>query len=376
MSRPGAGIAYQASNFVRKLVFMLWLILAGLVVQAQETNYFCVLCGKGPLTGRFWMSKWGAICNDCYSNSENRCSICGIPITEGYVQTSDGRYICKFDKPNAVLDVDQARDLFADTRSDLVQVIGSGFALQYPTVTVNMFDVDYWSETGRDDGLHKFGFAYSRRTPKGEWKHEVVILSGRLRGEMSATEAHEYTHLWISENCPESHEIAKDTLEGICELCSYKLMESRGDTNEEQRILANPYTHGEIVKLVALEQDKGMAYILDWVKNGTSATLEDADAPAVAASTAPMRIPMLDYTNVPPPLPATLRLAGLMTGGQSRQAIVSGASFQVGDRRTIKLTTGTVQVQCLDIERDEVVLKVDGVPDLITLKMGEEKALP
>jgi hypothetical protein len=357
---------------VRKLVFIVRLVLTALATQAEDTNYYCVLCGKGPLTGHFWMSKWGPLCNDCYSNAENHCSICGLPITTGYAKTGDGRYICKFDLPNTIMDADDAQAVFADVRSDLLQVIGGSFALQYPEVKVSLFDVDYWSEAGRDDGLHKYGFSSTRRTKNGECTHEVVMLSGRLRSELSATSAHEYTHLWINENKPESHVLEKDTLEGICELVSYKLMESRGDTNQEKRILANPYTHGEIVKLVALEQDRGMAYILNWVKNGTTANLEEADATEAAAAVAPVRMQVVAYTNVPPALPDTLRLSGLMLGGWHPQAIVDGASFQVGDRKTIKLSSGPADVRCVAIRQNEVVLKVSGVPNPITLKMGEE----
>lgn len=348
-----------------------------MMVHAQETNYYCVLCGKGPLSGRIWLSKWGPICDDCYSNAVNRCSLCGLPITTGYAKTGDGRYICKFDLPNTVMDEEDARAVFADVRSDLVPLIGSSFALEYPSVKVSLFDVDYWSEAGRDDGLHKFGFSNTRRMKNGECTHEVVMLSGRSRNELSATSAHEYTHLWINENKPEGRELDRDTVEGICELVSYKLVESRGDTNEEQRILTNPYTHGEIVKLVALEQDRGMAYILNWIKNGTTATLEEAEqSTQSAAVTAPFQIPTVAYTNAPLPLPRTLRLAGLLVGGRYAQAIVDGSSFQVGDRKTIKLASGPVEVRCLNIQRDGVVLEVDGIPAPITLKMGEEKALP
>ena len=192
------------------------------VAFAAETNYLCVLCGTGPLTGRIWMSKWGAICNECYK-LENHCSLCGLPIRDGggAVKTGDGRFICKFDKPNAVLDATEAREVFTEARRELIGLFGSGFALNFPDVTVNLFDVDYWSENGRADGLHKFGFASTRQTPKGACTHQVVLLSGRLRNELAATAAHEYTHLWISENCPRDRVIDGDTIEAICELSAY-----------------------------------------------------------------------------------------------------------------------------------------------------------
>ena len=138
---------------MRRLALIL-LLLAVAFVAAAETNYVCVICGKGPLTGRLWMSKWGAVCDDCYK-LENRCSLCGLPIGKDFAKTGDGRFICKFDKPNAVLDAGAAREIFSDTRRELVELFGSGFTLNYPDVSVNLFDVDYWSEAGRSDGLHK-----------------------------------------------------------------------------------------------------------------------------------------------------------------------------------------------------------------------------
>ena len=97
------------------------------------------------------------------------------------VKTGDGRFICKFDKPNAVLDAARRGKFSWTTRRELVGLFGGGFALNFPEVTLNLFDVDYWSENGRADGLHKYGFASTRRTPKGDCTHEVVMLSGRLR---------------------------------------------------------------------------------------------------------------------------------------------------------------------------------------------------
>jgi len=232
--------------------------------------------------------------------------------------------------------------------------------------------VDYWSELGRSDGLHKFGFASTRRTPKGDCTHEVVMLSGRLRTELAATAAHEYTHLWINENRPADHVIDSDTIEAICELSAYKLMEARAQPDQLQKILANPYTHGEIKKLVALEKENGLGYILNWVKNGATATLE-TESSALAA---PVKKPAMTFTNVPAALPATLKLGGLMLEGQSRRAIIGGVSFAAGETKSVKLKNRTVQVRCREIYSDNAVIEVDGRPEPLTLKIGEEKFVP
>src|SRR5450755_1779576 len=266
---------------MRQLTLILF-FFAAVFVSSAETNYFCVVCGKGPLTGHIWLHKWGVVCDDCYKLPDH-CSICGLPIRpgDGAIQTDDGRFICKFDKTNAVMDVAEAREVFNDARRDLVELYGPSFALNYPDVTVRLFDVDYWSEAGRPDGLHKFGFANTRKTPGGDCTHEVVLLSGRLRNEIAATAAHEYTHLWINENRPPGHVIDSDTTEAICELSGYKLMEERKQPAQMQKILANTYSHGEIIKLVALEKENGIGYILDWVRNGTTTSLE-MESPALA----------------------------------------------------------------------------------------------
>jgi len=235
-----------------------------------------------------------------------------------------------------------------------------------------LFDVDYWSEKGRGDGLHKFGFSSTRKTHTGDCTHEVVMLSGRLRAEISATAAHEYTHLWINENRPDSHVIDSDTLEAICELSAYKLMESRKQPEQQQKILDNPYTHGAIKKLVALEKENGIAYILNWVKNGTTATLT-TESSALAA---PMKKPVMAFTNVPPPLPATLKLGGLLLEGRSRRAIISGVSFAAGETRAVKLQNRTVHIRCREIHADNATIEVDGNPETLTLKIGEEKFIP
>lgn len=352
---------------MRPFALILLLFASALVSTAGETNYSCVVCGKGPLTGRIWMSKWGAVCDDCYK-LENRCSLCGLPIGKDYVKTGDGRFICKLDKPNAVLDASGAKEIFTDVRRELVELFGSGFALNFPEVTVNLFDVDYWTEKGRGNGLHKFGFSSTRRAARGQFTHEVVMLSGRLRSELAATAAHEYTHLWINENC--TRKLDADTVEGICELAAYKLMESRLQPEQQRRILDNPYSHGEIKRLVAMEKENGIVHILNWVRNGTAESFE------TMALAAPMKPPALVFTNVPPPLPETLRLGGLMLDGQNRRAIISGESFAPGETRTVKLQSRSVPVRCREIRRNDVVLEVDGLPGPVTLKLGEERFVP
>jgi hypothetical protein len=359
-------------KLMQRLALVLSLFAASFSSPAAATNYFCVVCGKGPLHGQIWISKWGPVCDDCY-HLKDHCSICGLPVKDGdgHIKTPDGRLICKFDKTNVVLTLEQAQALFDQTRDAVVDIYGPRFALKYPDVTVNLFDVDYWSEKNGENGLHKFGFASTRKTADGRCTHEVVMLSGRTREEMTSVAAHEYTHLWINENRPADRVIDGDTVEAICELTAYKLMAAKKLPEMQQRILANPYTNGKIKTLVAVEHEGGTDYVLDWVKNGKTETF-DADA-NLAPIDVPATAPLI-YT--PPKLPEKIKFNGLLTLGGSRDAVINGASFAVGDQKRVKLKNKSVLVRCLEIHDDGVVVQINDSPNRVTLKTGSEISPP
>jgi hypothetical protein len=352
-------------------LILFFFVVAALVSSAEQTNYYCIVCGKGPLTGHFWLHPRGAVCDDC-EKLPDRCSICGLPVREGdgHVKTGDGRFICKFDAPNAVMTQDQAKELFEQTRDAVVDLYGPQFALKHTEVTVNLFDVDYWSEKGQANGLHKFGFASSRPAGNGGFTHEVVMLSGRTREEMTGVAAHEYTHLWINENCPRSHHIDSDTVEAICELTAYKLMEKKRLPEMQKRILENPYTNGKIKDLVAVEREGGTDYVLNWVKTSTAETFD------VDASLAPLPAPVTaaPFVPGPRPLPPGLKFSGMMSFGRDQLAVINGEEFEVGDQKIIKLKDRSVLVHCVAVKDLEVTVEVDGKS--LTLERGEEKALP
>ena len=154
---------------MRKIFLILILFATALDSFAEEqTKYLCNVSGKGPLTGHIWLHPRGAICDDC-EKIRDRCTICGLPVKDGdgHLKTGDGRFICKFCKTNGIIMTqDQAKDLFEQTRDEVVDLYGPQFALKYTDVTLNLFDFDYWSENGKPNGLHKFGVANTRKKPE------------------------------------------------------------------------------------------------------------------------------------------------------------------------------------------------------------------
>jgi hypothetical protein len=359
-------------SLVRKFALFLFFFAMVGAICAIETNYFCVVCGKGPLTGRIWISKWGAICDECY-HLKDHCSICWLPIKDGdgHTKTADGRLICRFDKTNAIFTLEQAKELFDQTRDEVVDLYGPQFALKYTDVTVNLFDVDYWSEKNGENGLHKYGFASTRKTADGQCTHEVVMLSGRTREEMIGVAAHEYTHLWINENRPADRVIDGDTIEAICELTAYKLMGAKKMPEMQKRILENPYTNGKIKTLVAVEREGGTDYVLNWVENGKTETFDEN------ANLAPIVItPAPEVFYAPRQLPEGLKFNGLLVIGNDRQAVINGVSFAAGEEKRLKLRSKTVLVRCKEIHDYKVVVELNESPDQVTLEKSMEKLLP
>lgn len=345
---------------MRALILFIYLIGA-IGAKCAQTNYFCILCNKGPLSGRIWITTRGPICDQCMQ-SGNRCSICGLPIVagDGSVQTADGRFICRFDKTNVVMDVAGARAVFAEARRKLVGVFGNSFALKYPAVTVNVFDVDYWTERNQSNNLHKSGFSSTRKAADGACVHTVVMWSGRPRDEMLATAAHEYTHLWINENRPEGTEMGENTEEAVCELAAYCLMGVEKKPEVQKRILASTYTQGKINTLVGIGQQKGMLYVLTQVKNGAFTNLEPVTLkPSLAR---------LAAVNAASGLPTTLRFTGLSSFGTNRLATINGKVFAPGDRQFIRLHSRTAVVICREIRADAVLLDVDGSLKILKLE--------
>lgn len=358
---------------MRQPALIFFLFAAVSLASAAQTNYVCVVCGKGPLTGHVWLHPRGALCDDC-EKIKDRCALCGLPVKagDGHLKTGDGRFICKWDKKDVVLTVEQARELFEKTRDEVMDLYGRSFALKYPEVTLNLFDVDYWSEKGQGGGLHKFGFSHTRKTADGHCTHEVVMLSGRTRDEMTAVAAHEYTHLWINENQPASHRIDGDTIEAICELTAYKLMTQKKLPELQKRILENPYTAGKIKTVIAVEREGGTDYVLNWVKTGTADTFD------AGANLAPMPAPATatPLAIAPRALPQGLKFSGIMAIGKERQAVINGVAFLAGEQKNIKLRDKSVLVRCREIRDTEIVIEATGAAEPLTLEKGEEKLLP
>lgn len=356
------------------------ILLLGIGILLPEASAqrreFCVVCGKGPLVGSIWKHpQHGTICQDCYRR-DLRCDICSLPILDNYLKTRDGRFICKFEKDDVVVDEKQAQLIFRQSVQSLLYVTRDGMRLRGPAPDVRLFDIDYWNS---GSSMRRGGFSQTRQVGD-RYTHNVILLSGLPKDELVSVCAHEYTHLWINENRASDRVIETNTVEAICELLAYKVAERAGFTNQLERIQKNPYTQGRIADLLEADRQYGLAEILRWVKTGRNATVSlsgvrsSAPAPSPAPSPAARRAPAPAPPAVAPPSPASsptgLTLAAIVRTARGYRAQINGVFFMAGDLKRVTHNGRPANLQCLRVTADGALVSLNrGRPQ--TLRLGK-----
>ncbi len=327
-----------------------------------------MVCTKILVGKYFTHNQTNNICPEC-AKLETRCSLCGLPVKEATKKTTDGRLFCRADAANVILVQDEASKLFTQVRSDLNLLTEGKLTLRSPEVAVQLVDVDYWSPkpgTESTNVMHRLGFSLSRPVGGG-FTHNVVLMSGQLRGTTYSTCAHEFTHLWINENLKAGRKLDPDTREALCELFAYKLAARRGDTNEIARLKQNPYTKGVILNAIEFDAREGLAGVVSWVQNSTDASLPAATGMANASVAVPPPEPPGEL-RPPPPAPTKLELRSLLRTSKRTVADINGERFETGRELSMLLDGKRHLVRMVSAEENGVTVTVDGKPE--TLKLG------
>ena len=360
------------------------LLLAALAVAAGPTAMAqyaapsapppCVVCAK-PVAGKFFVhvanSVTNAICAVC-EQLPARCSLCGLPVLDTTKKTDDGRFFCRADATNVVVTQDEAGRLFAQARAELGALSEGTLALRSPEVAVQLSNVDYWNPKEGGDGtntMHRLGFSLSRAIGGG-FAHNVVLMSGKLRGTTLSTCAHEFAHLWLNENLKAGRKLDPDSREALCELFAYKLAARRGDTNEIARIKVNPYTKGAILAAIEFEAREGLPGVVKWVRDGTDERLPAATGAAVAAAVAPSAPSPPRELRPPPPPAMKLELRSLLRTSKRTIAVINGERFERGSELSMLIDGKRHVVRMEEAQDNAVVVTVDGVRQ--TLRLGEK----
>jgi Protein DA1 len=344
-------------------------VFSGLAALAEN---ICAICGKeiqgtvyivtDELTGEKKLA-----CSDCIKLP--RCYLCGLPAGKNHVELPDGRYLCERDAKTVVLDAGIAEHVCAEIKDDLDRLFSrfTSFPDNVDVSVIDRIDVQSMFDTvGNSFESPNLLGCIRPETVNNSTRYKMSLMTGLPLVELKATCAHEFSHAWVGENVPKERHarIARDAEEGFCELVAYLLMDSQGEEGQKKFILQNRYTRGQVELFIEAERRYGFDQILDWMKYGETAQLEEGhldkvrDVQISAANAIPVPHAIHNGSNnfIPPaplPVPAVIKLQGILWGNPP-SAIINGRSFFANDSLKIKVGTADVAIRCLAIQKSSV----------------------
>jgi hypothetical protein len=175
--------------------------------------------------------------------------------------------------------------------------------------------------------------------------------------------------------------VHKDTVEGFCELMSWKYMTGRGDTQEVSRILENGYTRGQVHALIAAEAKYQFYRVIHWIHQGEDSWLEidkierllavkdnnDPDNPADPGE------PAWRQRTVSTRVPNALLLKGVSGKGDRRFALINNQTLERGETARVRIGSSNLLVRCLEIGERSVRVQVGELKEVIELSLSPQK---
>lgn len=350
-----------------------------LMAVSEAAADICAVCAQ-PIYGRTFlytdklMSEKVYLCYDC-SRLKEECFACGLPVRDGALHLSDGRFFCPRDEKTAMLNVAEAQETAVEVREKLDRLFArfTEFPTNLSVAVMDRVDLLEFKVPGNDYSCPNILGLHYNRTNGGTVSHEIKILSGLTRSALRSTCAHEYSHAWVQDNVPAERKkrLGRDAEEGFCELVAYLLMAAEHNDRQKQDILDNAYTRGQIDWFVKAEKKLGFNDVLDWMRYGVDDEL--SDDPEVLRNVKIPRPPLAPvasfpiYATDPCASPDTLMLKGVSGTKNQLLALINNQSFTTGESGKVRLGKTNVTIRCLAIRPDSVKIKL--------VESGEEREL-
>jgi len=316
------------------------------------------------------------ICLAC-SKSKVLCSACGLAANPKTLRRlSDGRILCELDVNGAVLSEFEAREVFQEVKREVQRMLAHWAPLPDTNITAYLVDrADFIREFRRkpsvDDPDRLLGLTRSDTDDGTNYDHRVYLLSGVLKPQFMATCAHEYTHTWLNEHSDKTRTLHKDTVEGFCELMAWKYVTAKDDQAEQNRILDNTYTRGQVDALIGAERRYQFYRVIDWIHRGVDSWLDNdkLERLLVLKEVPTEELPAIRWPRptVPTRVPDTLMLRGISGTGTRRLAFINDQTLEKNEQVRVRVGGSNVLVRCLEIRERSVLLRLDGRSEAIEL---------
>jgi hypothetical protein len=325
------------------------------------------------------------VCQSC-SLLPQTCFVCGLPVKHDFTSLPDGRFLCERDAKNAILEEDQAKQVFAETQEAIDRLFARFVVFPATNVEVRIVDrvnlQELFKTPGRDHQCPNV-LGYIQSSTNGvAIRHQVSLLAALPKAELKTVSAHELGHAWLFENVPASRKrtLAEEANEGFCELVAYMLMSSQQEEEQQKSIRRNAYTRGQIDLFIDAEHRFGFNEIVDWMKYGRDAILHGEDLNRIRN----IEIPSAGGTNTFTPTyaaaasAATTAPKGLVLGGiswsQNRPlAVINNRTFAPKEAGKVRVGGTNLTIRCLEIRTNSVVVQTEGSSKTQELFLRDEE---
>jgi len=234
----------------------------------------CNICNT-IIEGEYFTCNNNKYCKKCYE-LYSHCSDCGVPAGPSGVNLRDGRTLCSNCYAVAIFDRKKVNNIFEEVRETLKK--NHKITVKFPIKEINPVDKTRLNELllnksleyVPDDGVA--GLHYYEKINGRLKVSEIYILNGLTPRKILAVIAHEYSHAWQAENCPDRQD--NRVREGFAEWVSFKILKTKGYNEEAENMLktTDPVYGEGLKKYIDLEKKYGELGVFNYAKGGDPAS--------------------------------------------------------------------------------------------------------
>ena len=334
----------------------------------------CAICGR-PFTDVYYSIEDKVthqkkhVCKQCELLPD--CFVCGLPANTndvGYLQLPDHRVLCARDARTAVLRQDDGVRICKEVQDELDRSFSRFTSFPDENVTIDVMDrvslQTLFKLVGNDYQCpNVWGITQTETNKQHRLQFHISLMTGLPLSWFQATCAHEYGHTWVAEHLSyeRKNTLDRDAEEAFCELLAFALMETRNDRAQQEFILRNGYTRGQIDQFVAAYHTYGFNEVLDWLVSGADGRLSAADPERIrklSSAPAPKRAAQaLVARTEPRPAPTTLVLKSIIWDKNRPLAMINDRTLGPDEVARVRVGSSNILVRCVSISPNQVRLR-------------------
>ncbi|OQA16426.1 MAG: LIM domain protein [bacterium ADurb.Bin363] len=251
----------------------------------------CRLCNE-ILEGEYLTSLDGksVYCKRCYEIYPSCCN-CSVPIGLTGMTLIDGRRICSECYSIAIFELKPLEDILEEVKIETKKLLGSDVMFPLQIKLIDKMKLDELKKKKNIEYVPLDGVTalhYYTKLNNTITVSEIYILSGLIPVRAIGTLAHEYTHAWQAENCPDNQDIS--IREGFAEWISYKVLKVKGYNRMAENMLktSDPVYGEGLKKMLQIEKEEGLKGVLKYARK-EKFTVDKSTVSIVEATPSPQK---------------------------------------------------------------------------------------